>query len=56
VELVPDRGEIHVRTHEPGAFYGGLPAVVLAAGVAVHELASADDNLEAVFNYLIAVD
>lgn len=56
VELVPERDEIAVLTHDPGAFYGGLPAVVSESGVSVRELVSADDNLQAVFNYLVAGD
>ncbi len=56
VEMSVERGEIAVLTREPAAFYRGLPDVVLDAGARVHGLVSADDNLEAVFNYLIAGD
>lgn len=56
VEIDVDRGELVVLTKEPGAFYGGLPAVAKASGVAVSELVSADDTLEAVFNYLVSVN
>lgn len=55
VEIEVGRGELVVLTRQPGVFYAGLPAVVQAAGVSVSELLSADDTLEAVFNYLIAV-
>ena len=54
VELSNDGRELSILTHEPGDFYSGLPEVVLGADVHVEMLSSADDNLEAVFNYLIA--
>lgn len=56
VELASDRGEISVLTQEPKAFYEGLSDVVLSTGIQVHELTSADDNLESVFHYLISID
>ena len=56
VELIGDNDELSVLTHQPGAFYQGLASVVGEAGVSVRELVSADDNLEAVFNYLISAD
>ena len=56
IELSPSRGEVSVLTHDPAAFYDGLTAVVLESGAQVRELVSADDNLQAVFNYLIAGD
>jgi len=56
VELSSHGQELAVLTHDPGAFYEGLGNAVLGSGVAVRELVSADDNLEAVFNYLTSVD
>lgn len=56
VEIDRGRGELVVLTREPSAFYAGLAEVVVQAGVHVRELVSADDKLEAVFNYLMSVD
>jgi ABC-2 type transport system ATP-binding protein len=56
VEIEAEHGELVVLTREPGRFYAGLPDVVLRAGIPVRELVSADDKLEAVFNYLMSVD
>ena len=41
-----------VRTRSPEAFYRDLPALLLDAGIAVREMHSPDDNLEAVFRFL----
>jgi ABC-2 type transport system ATP-binding protein len=54
IEIEPARGELVVSTRDPGTFYAGLPEVVLSRGIAVHELVSADDKLDAVFHYLLA--
>jgi hypothetical protein len=51
-----DGGELIVLTRDPGDFFAGLSDVVLQARVHVRELISADDKLEAVFNYLMSVD
>lgn len=56
VEIAEDRRSVVVMTREPGRFYEDLPGVVLQSGTKVTELVSADDSLEAVFNYLMAVD
>ena len=42
-----------VETRRPDAFYGRLPALA-AEGVALREVYSEDDNLEAVFKYLVS--
>ena len=55
VEIESERGELVVLTRDPERFYAGLPEVVLGAGVQVRELVSADEKLEAVFNYLMSV-
>jgi ABC-2 type transport system ATP-binding protein len=47
-----DRG-IMVSTRSPDAFYARLPELSLADGTAIEEVWSDDDNLEAVFNYLV---
>jgi ABC-2 type transport system ATP-binding protein len=45
---------IMVETRVPDAFYSRLPALALEDGAAIRELYSEDDNLEAVFNYLVS--
>ena len=42
-----------VETRRPDAFYARLPALSLEDGMALREVYSADDNLEAVFKYLV---
>jgi len=42
-----------VETRQPDDFYARLPALALADGVALREVYSEDDNLEAVFKYLV---
>jgi ABC-2 type transport system ATP-binding protein len=43
-----------VETRQPDAFYARLPALALADGLALREVYSEDDNLEAVFKYLVS--
>jgi ABC-2 type transport system ATP-binding protein len=43
-----------VETHAPDAFYSRLPALALEDGTALEEVYSDDDNLEAVFKYLVS--
>ena len=42
-----------VETRAPDAFYGRLPALNLEEGLAIKAVYSDDDNLEAVFKYLV---
>jgi ABC-2 type transport system ATP-binding protein len=42
-----------VETGDPGLFFDAVPGIVLDAGVRVDELYSEDDNLNAVFRYLV---
>ncbi|MFT5049221.1 MAG: ABC-2 type transport system ATP-binding protein [Chlamydiales bacterium] len=56
LEMDTKRGELVALTRDPDTFYTGLPEAVARSGVRVHELVSADDKLEAVFNYLMSVD
>ena len=42
-----------VETHDRDAFFGRLTGIVLQAGLAVDEISSPDDNLQAVFEYLV---
>jgi ABC-2 type transport system ATP-binding protein len=54
VRVLPgDRG-IVVETHAPDAFYSRLPELSLDDGTAIKEVYSDDDNLEAVFKYLVS--
>jgi ABC-2 type transport system ATP-binding protein len=50
--LAGDKG-IMVQTRAPDAFYGRLPQLSLEDGTAIKEVYSDDDNLEAVFKYLV---
>jgi ABC-2 type transport system ATP-binding protein len=52
VEIRFEDGAVWIRTPSPDAFYAKLPGALLETGVAVEEIASPDDNLEAVFRYL----
>ena len=42
-----------VQTRQPDVFYARLPALALEDGLAIREVYSEDDNLEAVFKYLV---
>jgi ABC-2 type transport system ATP-binding protein len=50
--LAADRA-VMVETRTPDAFYTRLPSLALADGTAIWEVYSEDDNLEAVFKYLV---
>jgi len=49
---VDDRG-VFVETIRPDAFYSRIPALVLENGLEIESMTSADDNLQAVFDYLV---
>jgi ABC-2 type transport system ATP-binding protein len=51
--LLSEKGLL-VETHAPDAFYGRLPALSLEDGMAIKAVYSDDDNLEAVFKYLVS--
>lgn len=55
VESIHMQGEksLLVETHAPDAFYARLPGLSLEDGTAIREVYSDDDNLEAVFKYLV---
>ena len=53
VELARAEGGILVETRAPDAFYGRLPALALEDGLMIEQVYSDDDNLEAVFRYLV---
>ena len=42
-----------VETRSPDRFYGRLPGLALEADTPIEEVYSDDDNLEAVFKYLV---
>ncbi len=42
-----------MRTRDPEKFYSELPRIVVEAGLSVQSMESPDDNLEAVFRYLV---
>ncbi len=49
----PDGRTLVVETHKRDEFFGRLTGVVLEAGIEVDEISSPDDNLQAVFEYLV---
>lgn len=53
VKVLPQDSALLVETRQPDAFYSRLPALALQEGVAIREVYSEDDNLEAVFKYLV---
>jgi ABC-2 type transport system ATP-binding protein len=48
-----DSGGVEVQTSKPDAFFTMLPEIVLSEKVRVTRLLSPDDNLQAVFEYLV---
>ncbi len=53
IELKRDDGVIVVETRMPDRFYGRLVELALEADTPIEEVYSDDDNLEAVFKYLV---
>ena len=53
IELKRDDGSIVVETRRPDEFYGRLVHLALDADTPIEEVYSDDDNLEAVFKYLV---
>jgi ABC-2 type transport system ATP-binding protein len=53
VEFRREDGSVVVETHAPDAFYDRLPRLSLDGGTPIEEVYSDDDNLEAVFKYLV---
>ncbi len=49
----PSEGGLQVRTRDPERFYGDLPRIVVEGRLPVLAMESPDDNLEAVFRYLV---
>ncbi len=53
VKVLRKERSLLVETHAPDRFYSRLPEVSLSGGGAIEEVYSDDDNLEAVFKYLV---
>jgi ABC-2 type transport system ATP-binding protein len=53
VELGRPEGGILVETRAPDAFYGRLARIALEDGTPIEQVESEDDNLDAVFRYLV---
>jgi ABC-2 type transport system ATP-binding protein len=54
VKVMQGEKAVLVETRRPDTFYARLPALSLENGTAVREVYSEDDNLEAVFKYLVS--
>jgi len=50
---IPDEQHLLIKTPNPERFYQILPKVIVDNDFAVDELFSPDDNLQAVFKYLV---
>jgi ABC-2 type transport system ATP-binding protein len=53
VKVLANESGLMVETRSPDAFYSRLPALSLEDGLAIKAVYSDDDNLEAVFKYLV---
>ncbi len=53
VRFRPDGDGLTVESRKPDDFYGRLPALMLDRGIELEEITSPDDNLQAVFHYLV---
>jgi ABC-2 type transport system ATP-binding protein len=53
LEFSEDEEAVTIRTEDPSQVYARLADAVTAGRVAVDRLSAADDNLDAVFNYLV---
>jgi ABC-2 type transport system ATP-binding protein len=53
VKVLAKENGVMVETRAPDAFYRRLPELSMQAGTAIREVYSDDDNLEAVFKYLV---
>jgi ABC-2 type transport system ATP-binding protein len=53
VQVLAKEGGVLVQTRSPDEFYRRLPEMSLGEGTAIREVYSDDDNLEAVFKYLV---
>jgi ABC-2 type transport system ATP-binding protein len=53
VKVLAKEAGLMVETRSPDAFYASLPDLALTDGLAIREVYSDDDSLEAVFKYLV---
>jgi len=53
VSLEFEQGVLVVKTSAPDTFYGELPRILSESGIRFTEISSPDDNLDAVFRYLV---
>jgi ABC-2 type transport system ATP-binding protein len=53
VRFHPDDGALTFESRKPDEFYRRLPELLLCHGIELQEITSPDDNLQAVFNYLV---
>jgi ABC-2 type transport system ATP-binding protein len=53
VRFDEDSHSVTAETLKPEEFYQRIPKLVMEQGVSVEEMSSPDDNLEAVFDYLV---
>ncbi len=53
VNVLRDRQALLIETRTPDSFYARLPAIALETGTPIREVYSDDNNLEAVFKYLV---
>jgi ABC-2 type transport system ATP-binding protein len=53
LKIQPKERSVIAETWAPDAFYARLPELALSDGMVIEEVYSEDDNLEAVFKYLV---
>jgi ABC-2 type transport system ATP-binding protein len=53
IQFLDRESGLLVETRQPDAFYSRLPSLAREDGLALREVYSEDDNLEAVFKYLV---
>ncbi|MBX7106578.1 MAG: ABC transporter ATP-binding protein [Gemmataceae bacterium] len=54
ISFLDQESGLMVETRQPDAFYARLPDLALTGGLKIREVYSQDDNLEAVFKYLVS--
>jgi ABC-2 type transport system ATP-binding protein len=54
IRFLAGESAVLIETRQPDAFYARLPELALSDGLALREVYSEDDNLEAVFRYLVS--
>lgn len=54
IKLMAEKNALMVETRKPDAFYSRLPALETSERMGIREVYSEDDNLEAVFKYLVS--